>query len=41
MYKKNVIKELKCPETSLYIFIEIAQESIDLSAFLILLKLIS
>ena len=33
--------EIKVPETSLYIFIEIAQESLDLSAFLILLKLIS
>ena len=28
-------------ETSLYIFIKIAQESLDLSAFLILFKLIS
>lgn len=34
-------KGLKFPGTSLYIFIKIAQESLDLSAFRILFKLIS
>ena len=39
--KNSVAKTFKIPGTSLYIFIKIAQESLDLSAFRILFKLIS